>query len=94
MQEEGSNKIEWTIPSDKEKVQEVLLQSLDNLLAPYTPTAEERDSDIQWSTNEIIAALETHYGLPQGDPQASIIQAQRLVEMMTERGFIAVILGA
>lgn len=91
--EEGTNKYEWVVPSEKQEVQTVLMKSLDSLLAPYDPVKNERDSDVQWSTNEIISALEMHYGYSQGDGDENVIDGKELVEALTEKGFFAVNTG-
>ena len=64
------------------------------LLEPYIPAKSEKESDIQFSTNEIIAALELHYGVPQGNPDyytknAGVIVVSKLKEM----GFIFINTG-
>lgn len=91
--EEGTNKYEWDVPSDKELKHFEFVKVLDDLLLPYKPVGLEKDSDIQWTTNEIIQAIEMHYGAPQGDPGSIAIDGIKLVDELKKRGFIAVNTG-
>jgi hypothetical protein len=42
-------------------------EAVEILLAPYLPCSDYKDCDKKFSTNEIISALEIHYGVPQGN---------------------------
>jgi hypothetical protein len=57
------------------------------LLNPYQPADSIEESNKQFSTMEIIQALELHYGIPQGNPNAFGIPGEKVVEHMQEMGY-------
>ena len=61
--------------------------TLRKLLAPYEPATDMKEADKLFTTNEIISALELHYGIPQGDPERGGIDGGKLVEWMTKLGY-------
>lgn len=70
--------------SEKEKL---LFDALDVMLMPYEPSQDVAGAKL-FSTNDIIQALELHYGVPQGDTNFySLVPGQKIVERMKELGF-------
>jgi hypothetical protein len=58
------------------------------LLQPYQSTTKESESDKHFSTQEIINALEQHYGVLQGDPECGgIVNGEKIIEWMTKLGY-------
>lgn len=49
------------------------------LLEPYEAVTDRKDADKLFTTNEIIQALETHYGWPQGDSSFITPNAGKIV---------------
>jgi hypothetical protein len=93
MQQEDTSKDTIEVPASGQQSPSILTKSLDSLLGPYEPVEKERDADVQWSTNEMVAALEMHYGYPQGEADAGVIDGKELVEALGDKGFIAVNTG-
>lgn len=93
---EQSNHYEWDVPPLKKEsddndpilTDEKIADAIDILLAPYLPAESELLSDKLFSTNEIIAAIEMHYGVPQGDPSFNTPDAgMRVVKKLNDLGF-------
>lgn len=71
-----------------------ITDALTQLLDPYEPVKLEKEADKQFTTKEIIAALEMHYGVPQGDTDFTTLNAGKLiVDELNRRGFIYVNTG-
>jgi hypothetical protein len=71
-------------PNPYEKIQD----AVEILMAPYTPIEDMSDNYVSYTTNEIIQAIEEHYGVPQGDASFTTANAGYLVvNRMTELGF-------
>lgn len=71
-------------PNPYEKLQDAVAI----LMAPYDPVEDIKESDTFYSTNEIIQAIEEHYGVPQGDASFTTPDAgYRVVTKMIELGF-------
>jgi hypothetical protein len=71
-------------------------QSLRTLLEPYDPVKEERDSDQQFTSAEIISSIEQHHGVPQGPQQGLAkdwILPEDFVRAMEYLGYRAVNAG-
>jgi len=64
-----------------------IVNPLDALLYPYRPVTKEIDSDIQFTTAQIIQAIELHYGITQGDDDYRHIDGKLVVDEMIKRGF-------
>lgn len=86
---EETNTYSWDIPPENEQNHADFIHSLNDLLDPYEPVFTERESDIQWTTNEIIQSIEMHYGMPQGDAEKIGIDGKKLVDELTRLGFKA-----
>lgn len=96
IQEERSVTHTWDVtpPPDPDAPRQIeFYESLLELLKPYQPVDNERDSDLQYSTNELIQALEQHYGVPQGDPDVTGIDTEKLVDYMKALGYVCVNTG-
>lgn len=71
---EEQNRHEWNVPPAEDNDDKPLLSAdkindcIDILLMPYVPAANEDEATKLFTTNEIISAIERHYGVPQGDP--------------------------
>jgi len=93
--DEKSNTVTWDVqPQKKVDADQIIKDWLDTLLEPYEPAQSEKESDVQWTTNEILQSLETHYGVPQGDAENfSMIEGKELVTELKKRGFVAVNTG-
>lgn len=86
--EENPNFKEWVITPEKKGVEDIdFYDSLRRLLLPYQPVDNEADSDVQYSTNELIQAIEVHYAIPQGDKESAGIDGEKLVEYMITLGY-------
>ncbi len=88
--DEPSNRIEWVItPSADPKSPKPVefKEALVDLLQPYEAVDYEKDSDVQYSTPELIQALEEHLGIMQGDSDIPGIDAADLVNYMLDLGF-------
>jgi hypothetical protein len=57
------------------------------LLSPYTPAATEKEADKYFTTQEIISAIEQHYGISQSDPEAQLINGVELVNVLEELNY-------
>jgi hypothetical protein len=75
------------IPEIPEDLQPDFYDTLRLLLKPYQPADTIEESNKQFSTMEIIQALELHYGIPQGNPNARGVPGEKVVEFMTEMGY-------
>jgi hypothetical protein len=67
---------------------EKVCDALETLLAPYVPADDPLEADKLFSTNDIISALEMHYGVPQGSTDYITLAAgPKIVEILTTKGF-------
>lgn len=82
-----------TDPAEQSPEELGYFDSLRIMMAPYEPVDKEGDSDKQFSTAEIISALEQHYGIPQGNTDFSLITGDKIVEFMTKLEFICINCG-
>jgi hypothetical protein len=92
--EETSVRKEWIItpPSDEPAAIE-FYESLIDLLQPYEPADTEAESDKQFTTAEIVQAIEIHYNIPQGDAKALGIDKEKLVDYLKALGYKSVNTG-
>jgi hypothetical protein len=82
------NYFEWNVTPPKKGAAAIdFYDALRLILKPYVPVEQEEDSDLQYTTNELIQAVETHYAIPQGDPGLLGIDGEKLVEYMITLGF-------
>lgn len=87
----GENYFEWEVkPPDgaSERMIE-FFASLRELLEPYVPAKTITESTHQFSTNELLQALEMHYGLAQGDVDSFGIGGEALVDYLKANGWVA-----
>lgn len=62
--------------------------ALTTLLSPYLPAEDMRTADKLFTTNELIQALELHYGVPQGSTDYFTGNAGiRIVKQLQHMGF-------
>lgn len=63
--------------------------AIDILMKAYEPVTDPKEAEIYFSTNEIIQAIEEHYGLPQGDPAFhQPIAGTKVVQKLGRLGFV------
>ncbi len=75
-------------PKEELTLYDKLDDAVRTLLAPYEPADSEGDCDKRFSTNDIIAAIEMHYGIPQGSTDfVNLIAGPKIVEILTALGF-------
>lgn len=94
--EEISQTKTWIVtpPPDPDAVKPIeFYESLIELLRPYEPVDNELDSDLQYSSLEIVQAIEQHFGIPQGDPDVTGIDKEQLVDYMKALGYRCVNTG-
>lgn len=86
--DEKSSTVTWVVspPTNEPKALE-FYESLVTLLEIYEPAETELDSDKQYTTAEIIQAVELHYNVPQGDLESRGIDGQALVDYLKSLGF-------
>ena len=86
--QEQPNKYSWDVAPEEDKDKPPIEDAVTILMAPYVPAQTEMDADKTFTTNEIIAALEMHYGVPQGDVSYVTNDAGvRVIKKLTEMGF-------
>jgi hypothetical protein len=86
--EEKSATISWDVkPQSKEPPSIDFYESLMQLLAIYEPADTEEKSDKQFTTPEIVQALEQHYNVPQGDADVTGIDGEQLVDYLEALGY-------
>jgi hypothetical protein len=66
--------------------------ALRKLLSIYEPAAES-EAEKYFSTSEIVAALEQHFGYEQGDPEVRFVDGKLLVEQLHGLGYDTVNIG-
>ena len=79
-----------TTPNDQPPAEQPTLDfthALDAMLELYQPANFAGEADKHFTTPEIIQAIETHYGIPQGDPELSLVNGYWLVEELSRRGY-------
>ncbi len=85
----GENYFEWNVrPPDGATPEQIdFYASIRDLLEPYEPANTLKESTDQFSTAEIMSALERHYGVPQGDPDHTAIDGKAIVDYLKENGW-------
>lgn len=93
--EKPENYFEWDVPPlSKDDVKEIEFKdTLRHMLRIYQPVEDERDSDYQFTTQELVKAIEIHFGIPQGEETTPRFDAQDLVDYMYELGYTCVNTG-
>lgn len=93
-QDEKPNRIEWEVTPPVLGPTEIeFYDCLRKLLSIYEPVETEIESDKQFTTAEIIQAVELHYNISQGDPEVKGIDGSKLVDYLTALGFICINTG-
>ena len=92
--DEQSQKIVWEVtPLTKGtgpiKFEEVLTE----LLKPFSPAEDQTESEKDFTTGELINAIEMHLGIPQGDPDRPCIDGALVVDYMKSLGYKCVNTG-
>lgn len=92
--DEPPKTIEWIVtPPGNDPPAIEFYESLLKLLAPYQPAENESESDKQFTTTDIVHAVELHFNIPQGDPEARGIDSGKLVGYLESMGYKAVNTG-
>lgn len=88
--DETPKTITWEIkpeakPGDKNPLE--FYDALRILLAIYEPAENELQSDKQFTTAEIVKALEEHYLVPQGEANDTQIDGEAIVDYLYALGY-------
>lgn len=86
----GENYFEWEVkPPDGSTPKEIeFYATLRSLLDPYIPVETFIESTHQFTTNELLQAIEQHYAIPQGESEVFGIEGEKLVDYLVANGWI------
>lgn len=69
-------------------ISDQICDAVETLLLPYEPALTPLEADKLFSTNDIISALEMHYGVPQGSADYITLSAgPKIVSILSEKGY-------